>query len=271
MPTVTVLLRTLNAGDYLEPLFNVLGRQTLEPLEILVVDSESEDDTPARAADYGARVVTIRRSKFSHAKSTNLGFRESRGDIVAMLSQDALPKSEQWLEQLVNPLANPNTAAVFGRQIPRDRCFPVERWEIEAAYPGVGESQVAYSNVNSAAKKSVWEELPFDETVAISEDRFWAEAVRKRGHHVVYSPLASVWHSHEYTLRQVYQRCRAESRARRRIEGETYGFGLLVKGWPKQLVSDGVRLKNEGALYKLPRVALYRWFQFSGLVSGGRA
>jgi len=270
MTEVTVLLRTWNAGAYLDPLLDILDGQTLPPAEILVVDSTSTDGTPERARARGARIVSLPQSRFTHAGSTNLGFREARFPVVAMLSQDALPASPDWLADLTAPLADSGTAAVYGRQVPRPDCFALERWEIERCYPDRGEPEVVYSNVNSVARKQVWEDLPFDETVLIAEDRFWARAVRERGLSVVYSAEAAVLHSHEYTLSQLYTRCREEARARRLMENHAEGPGLLVKGWPKQTLRDGRRLVREGKGASWPRAAAYRFAQFAGLVAGGR-
>ncbi len=271
MPDVTVLLRTLNPGDDLSPLLDALHRQSLPPREILMIDSGSTDGSPDRARAAGARVVALAPERFTHAVSTNLGFREARGELVAMLSQDAFPVGPRWLERLTAPFADASVAAAFGRQLPRPACFPVERWELERNYPETGTPAAVYSNVNSAARRSVWAERPFDEGVAIAEDRFWALAVRERGLRVVYVPGAAVIHSHRYTLRQVYARCRAEARARARAEGVREGWNVLVKGWPRQTARDAARLRAEGELGAWPRAALYRFAQLAGIVAGGRA
>ena len=269
MPAVSVLLRTLNPGSDFAFLVDRLAAQSLLPDEILVVDSGSRDGTPSRARDAGARLLEIEPTSFTHARSTNLGFREARSPIVVMLSQDAFPADRHWLERLVAPFTDPRVAAVFGRQVPRPGCFALERWELERCYPESGEPAVIYSNVNSAARRSVWEALPFDEAVLIAEDRFWAMEVRRRGFSVAYAPEAAVEHSHSYTLAQVYARCRAEARARRRMEGDRAGWGLLVKGWPRQAWRDAHRLAAEGEGRRWPRAAAYRFAQFAGLVRGG--
>lgn len=271
MPAVSVLLRTLNPGPDFALLLDRLAGQALVPAEILVVDSGSQDGTPGRAQDAGARLVEIERSRFTHARSTNLGFREARYPIVAMLSQDALPADRYWLNRLVAPLDDTGVAAVFGRQVPRQGCFALERWELERSYPERGEPAVVYSNVNSAARRSVWEAQPFDEGVLIAEDRFWAMEVRRRGLKIAYAPTAAVEHSHHYTLCEVYARSRAEAQARRDVEGVREGWGLLVKAWPRQVWRDARRLSAEGEGRRWPRAAAYRFAQFAGLVRGGRA
>ena len=271
MPDVTVVLRTLNAEHELGGLLDTLGRQTRPPDEILVVDSGSRDRTREVVERAGARVVDLPPERFSHAVSTNLGFREARGEIVAMLSQDALPSGPEWLAHLTAPFTDPRVAAAFGRQAARPGAFPLERWELERAYPAEGDPDVPYSNVNSAARRSVWERFPFPEDVRIAEDRFWALRVMEAGHRVVYVPEAVVWHSHEYSIRDVFRRCREEARAKREMEGRTEGWNLVFAAWPKQTVRDALRLRAEGRLRRWPRASAYRLAQFLGMSIGGRS
>ncbi len=270
MSSVTVLLRTRNAGSYLDPLLETLGRQSVSPAEILVVDSGSTDGTAERAQGAGARVIHLDPGTFTHARSTNLGFREAKGEIVAMLSQDALPVGTEWLSAMLGPLGEPRVAAAFGRQIPRPGCFALEAWELGRCYPERGAAGALYSNVNSAARRSAWLETPFDESVIIAEDRLWALAQMRRGRHIVYVPGAAVVHSHSYTLRSVYRRCRQEAQVRREREGIEEGWGALFLGWPKQTLRDARRLSAEGRGKLWPRAAAYRLAQLAGVVAGGR-
>jgi rhamnosyltransferase len=281
-PRVTLLLRTWNAAPWLPELLDRLAEQTTRPLELLLVDSESTDATPAlaeaagpRVAESGTRIVTLPRGDFTHARSTNLGFREARGDIVAMLSQDALPADATWLARLVAPLDGA-TVASFSRQVPRPDAYPLERWQIEADYPPGATSGsastpgVAYSNVASAALRSAWSEEPFDETLLIAEDRVWARRQVGRGRQVAYVPGSVVLHSHRYGLSEAAARCAAEARARRVAEGARDGVGLLLKGWPRQTLRDAGRLAREGRLHLWPHAAAYRFAQLYGMWRGGR-
>lgn len=290
-PEVTLLLRTLNAGPWLPALVERLAQQSVRPLELLVVDSESSDDTVERLmaagpsiAANGTRIVSIPRRDFTHAVSTNLGYREARGPVVAMLSQDALPADEGWLERLIAPL-DETTVAAFSRQVPRPDAYPLERWQIEADYPppvAEGESSasrvsgmaapagVMYSNVASAALRSAWREEPFDETLLIAEDRVWARRQVARGRRVLYVPESVVVHSHRYSLGEAARRCAEEARARRSAEGARESLGLLFKGWPRQTLRDAARLSREGTLHYWPGAAVYRFAQLYGMWRGGR-
>jgi len=294
--TVTLVIRTLNAGPWLGELLPRLTGLNRKPDEMLVVDSGSSDGTVERILAAGPqlvapgspfagsnpwRVVSIPGREFTHARSTNLGFSEARGEIVAMLSQDALPVDAEWLDRLTAPLESmkgtdaPLVAAAFGRQVARPEAFPLERWQIEADYPAgtpVNDARggVLFSNVNSAARRSAWQDEPFDESLLIAEDRAWAANQLKRGRRIAYVPDAVVIHSHDYSVRTASERCAAESRARRQAEGVTESVSLLFKAWPRQTLSDLTRLGNEGRLAAWPRAAVYRLAQFYGMWRGGR-
>ena len=98
----------------------------------------------------------------------------------------------------------------------------------------------------------------------------WAERARARGWRIAYVPGARVLHSHEYTVRQVYERCRAEARTRLDAGGREEGWNLLWKAWPRQTARDLARLASEGRPWTWPRAAVYRFAQFAGMRAGGR-
>lgn len=294
--TVTLVIRTLNAGAWLPELLPSLAGQLRKPDELLVVDSGSSDGTIDRVMAVGQqlitpstplvganpwRVVSIPGHQFTHARSTNLGYREARGDLIVMLSQDALPVDTGWLGRLIAPLeltagsdASP-LAATFGRQIARPEAFPLEAWQIESDYPAHapldgGGGPILFSNVNSAVRRSAWTDEPFDESLLIAEDRAWAAHQLAHGRRIGYVPDAAVLHSHDYSIRTTSERCEAESRARRQSEGVTESISLLFKAWPRQTLSDLTRLGKEGRLAAWPRAAVYRLAQFYGMWRGGR-
>ena len=43
---------------------------------------------------------------FSHGRARNLGAREAKGEIVVLLTQDAVPADRAWLARLLEPFAD---------------------------------------------------------------------------------------------------------------------------------------------------------------------
>ena len=90
LPTVTVLIPTLDRYPHLFVLLDHLRAQSVPPLEIIVVDqtaAEERDTTwPARFADLPLRV--IQRDTAGQCSSRNAGLAVARGDVVLFLDDD---------------------------------------------------------------------------------------------------------------------------------------------------------------------------------------
>jgi rhamnosyltransferase len=219
-PTVSVVIPTLNARRYLPDLLAALrGQQPAAPGEIILVESGSKDGTQEYVTGMGeVRIVPIER--FSHGGSRNLGVKNAGGEIVVFLSQDALPADGRWLSALLAPFADGEVAATFSRQVPRPDASPMERHFLETHFPPgapvtmrrradgrmVFQRDVFFSNVSAAVRRASMLRHPFDETLIMSEDQQLARDLLEAGHAVVYAPDSVVLHSHNYTLRQAFER-----------------------------------------------------------------
>ncbi|MBN2199950.1 MAG: glycosyltransferase [Candidatus Aminicenantes bacterium] len=97
---ISVILPTYNRASYLaEALDSVLGQDYFEiepsprPIEVLVVDDGSEDDTAAVVERYGGRVGYLRRPHRGVSAARNAGLERARGEFIAFLDSDDL-----WLK-----------------------------------------------------------------------------------------------------------------------------------------------------------------------------
>ena len=90
--------------------------QTLEDLELVVVDDGSTDQTPQILADFAGRDERIRivRQHGGVSRARNRGCREARGRYLACLDADdaALPERLAWQVAFLD--ANPEVAVVGG-------------------------------------------------------------------------------------------------------------------------------------------------------------
>ena len=99
--TISLIIPTLNAAEYMPGLIDILGRQTRKPDEIIVIDSESGDATVRMAEQAGFRTLKVKKSEFDHGGTRNYAVAMSKGDIVMFLSQDALPSDEHYVENML--------------------------------------------------------------------------------------------------------------------------------------------------------------------------
>jgi rhamnosyltransferase len=218
-PDVSVVLVTRNGRPDLDALLPVLrGQRGAGRIEIIAVDSGSTDGSAELLRDRADRLVTIDPKDFGHGRTRNLAVEESRGAFVALIVQDALPTSPDWLAHLMAPLrTDPSVAGAFARQCPRAGASAVVRANLERYLAGgsaartiPGESahtfaarppleqldRCTFDNVCSCIRRRVWEAVPFPDAV-IAEDVQWARDALVAGHSIAYAPDAMVVHSHE--------------------------------------------------------------------------
>lgn len=269
-PLVSIVVPTLDGAQTLPALLAAVRAQRADfAFEIVAVDSGSTDGTLALLDAAADRVLRIPPGTFNHGGTRNHAIAAASGAFAALLVQDAVPASPEWLQRLVSPLrADPGLAGTYARQVARPGASPLtrhylDRWVASATTPresalaGAAELEslpplerylrCVFDNVSSAVRRSVWERHPFPVT-PIAEDVEWARDVLLAGHRLAYVPDAVVVHSHERSARYelwrtylVHQRLRAL-------------FGLrtvptpvhLVQGVARNLVSHLRCVAREG-------------------------
>ncbi len=128
---MTVAIPVRDGGELLVGTLLALARQTVAH-ELLVCDSGSRDGSAALAREHGARVIEIEPRAFGHGATRNLLMREAAGAHVALLTQDAEPADERWLERLLGgfELAS-DVGLVYGPYRPRPEASVAVRLELE--------------------------------------------------------------------------------------------------------------------------------------------
>ena len=232
---VSVALFTKNGGERLkECLLAVCSQRLAWPFEIIAIDSGSSDGSAALLKAH-PRVTfkSIPAGEFQHGRTRNLAMRQAQSGLVAFLTQDAVPATEDWLAQLVEFMdTHPEVAGAFGRQVAHAGADPLESWEIarhfesftnrpplfRAAPAGVRpgfEMERArlhfFSNVNSCIRRQSWERIPFPE-IEFGEDQAWAFRVQQAGFATGYADRAIVRHSHAYGALDLFRRRYDEAR-----------------------------------------------------------
>lgn len=218
--TVSLIIPTLNAEGEIGALIEALLGQSRVPNEILVVDSSSDDGTVGIASSYReVSVEVIDRRDFDHGLTRDWALRRSSGDIVCFMTQDAVPANDAFVENLIAPiLSDPSVAISSGRQLPK---VDARRFEqLVRAFNYTDESNVrsrddvprlgvkAYfaTDVCAAYRRSAYLELGGFGRTDMSEDMLMAAKVLNAGWKVAYAADAEVYHSHNLTPRQQYER-----------------------------------------------------------------
>ena len=265
--SISVIIPTLNAERELPVLLKALREQTLPADEILVVDSESADRTASVAEETeGVRVLRVRRKDFDHGRTRDTALRETAGETVVFLTQDAVPADRQFLENLVRPLEQEDVAVVTGRQLPKEDATPMERLVRTFNYPAeshirseadvekMGIKAFFSSDVCAAYRRRIYEELGgFEYPLKTNEDMFFAARAIRNGYRVAYAADARVFHSHNFSLKEQYRRNKIQGYE---IERHRSLLGDVSK------VSEGIRLAGfvSGGLLKQGRLISFVHF-----------
>lgn len=231
--SVSLIVPTLNAEREIGVLIEALLGQSRVPDEIVVVDSSSDDRTAEVAsACRGVSVEVIDRRDFDHGLTRDRALRRSSGDVVCFMTQDAVPANKKFVENLIAPiLEDPSIAISSGRQLPKADARRYE--QLVRAFNYTGESSVrsradvptlgikAYfaTDVCAAYRRSAYLELGGFGQTDMSEDMLMAAKAVNAGWKVAYAADAEVYHSHNLTPRQQYERNRAIGRFLERHAG----------------------------------------------------
>ncbi len=235
---ISVIVPTKNGGEqFRESLEMIFSQEIDSPVEVVVIDSGSTDQTLGICADYPVKLIQIPAASFNHSTTRNLAISKSCGDICVLTVQDAIPADKKWLARLVAPLVeNDKVAGVFGQQVARDDASFVTRYCLQLYYRewrsdwkheheqspiesadwnklSFEQKRIhsRFDNTNSCIRRSVWQEIPFP-VVPFAEDIAWALAVLQSGFSIVWKPTARVFHSHERPLAYILQRSYVESK-----------------------------------------------------------
>lgn len=103
--SVSVVIPAYNAERFLLDALTSVRRQSVAPLEILVVDDGSSDDT-ARLAASMEGVRCIRQTNAGVSAARNRGIEEARGEFIALLDADDAWMPEKLAAQLASLGAN---------------------------------------------------------------------------------------------------------------------------------------------------------------------
>ena len=101
--SIGVVVVTHCARRHLPRCLPPLFRSPLRP-RVLVVNSSSGDGTVELAQSLGAETLTVARPAFNHGLTRELARRRLGTDLVVMLTPDAYPLQDDFVERLTAPL-----------------------------------------------------------------------------------------------------------------------------------------------------------------------
>lgn len=99
MPKVTVIMPSLNVAKYICACMNSVLKQTLQDMEILVIDAGSTDGTLQILEKYAlrdSRIQIIRSDKRSYGYQVNLGLELASGEYIGIVETDDMAAENMY-------------------------------------------------------------------------------------------------------------------------------------------------------------------------------
>lgn len=213
---VDVIIPTYKPGRELEELITQLNIQTIKPNKIILMNTERKYFDKDSYANVEIHHIT--KAEFSHGRTRNQGISYSEADICILMTMDAIPVDDHFIEELIKPI-NDEVVVSYGRQMATEQSSMVEKLTREFNYPDkdgikskddVDRLQIKAffcSNVCCAYKREIYEKLGgFVDKTIFNEDMIFAKKVIMQGYKIAYASKAKVYHSHNYTGGQQFRR-----------------------------------------------------------------
>lgn len=222
--SIDIICPLYNAEKYLIELNNSFKKQENVNLnEIKYILTESSDNTEKLLIDNKIAYKKISKNEFSHSLVREEAAFESKADIVVFVTQDIQIARKDWLYNLTKDINN-SVVATYSRQLSKDA--GIEKYTREYNYPNksrivskddiedLGLKTFFFSDASSAIKRDVFVKLNgYDnKNLPISEDMYIAYKIINNGYKIKYCADSEVIHSHNFKLRELYNRYKLTGR-----------------------------------------------------------
>lgn len=259
---VSIVILTKNPGERFKLVLSKIFIQDFKNFEVLVIDSGSVDKTLKIAKKYPIKIIQIEPSEFGHGKTRNLGVKLAKGKYIVFLTHDAIPSNKKWLAEILKPLSDKKVAAVFGRQLPKEKENTLDKLffltlygskEIEWTSGSYTSGDNIFSDANSVIRKELLLDNPYKNGIIVSEDYEWANRIMQKGYKIIYQPKAEVIHSHSYNLYSLFKRNFDIGVSYKYIKNFNNNAGFLKKG-AKLFITETQYLIKAKKIHLLPRL-----------------
>jgi len=113
-PLVSVIIPVYNGADFLAEALATVRAQAYTPLEILVVDDGSTDQTAQVVQMLGADLRYVYQQNQGPAAARNTGLTLAQGELIAFLDADDLWPADKLAQQVAALTADATTGVVWG-------------------------------------------------------------------------------------------------------------------------------------------------------------
>lgn len=217
--TVDIICPLYNAENDIENLHkSLLMQKNVKINEIKYILTESNDNTEKKLKELKIDFQKIKKEEFSHSLTREKAVFDSKADIVVLITQDVKIKRDDWLLYLTKDIIDGTVDACYSRQLCDNNT--IEKYTRECNYPEnsrivskddieqLGLKTFFFSDASSAIKRETFVKLNgYDhKNLVINEDMYFAYKLITNGYKIKYCAESEVVHSHQFTLKQYYNR-----------------------------------------------------------------
>jgi GT2 family glycosyltransferase len=265
---ISVLIPVKNGGPQLGELLEGIVAQSLSTrLEIVAIDSGSQDDSLAVLSRFGARTYGIRPMDFDHGVTRNQLAEQARGEILVFVNQGARPADDGWLAPLIAALdGDPQVAGACSRVVARPGADPLTARDVARDLSGSDAPRrieitdwghyermdavrrrafLNFHTVSTAIRADAMQRTPFRSVRTLGEDLLWAREVVEGGWTLVHQPDSRVQHTHDYSFDELLGRNVDDGVANRDVVERVLDSELVEPTIRNQVADDWAFLREE--------------------------
>lgn len=208
--TVSVIIPTKNEGDMLQNCLRSISNQSVHPVETIVVDGGSTDDTVNVANRFDAKVL-VEQGFSSPANARNLGATVARGDILLIIDADVILDSE-CIRCSLKVFEDKDVIAVLPSEMNVDHSYiemVQRRWnEGSRSSASIGLGETRTSGLVAFFRKEVFEKVKFDIKYGFGEDDDFTTRIKSefKGYKIMVSEDCRVISHSPHTIREFASR-----------------------------------------------------------------
>lgn len=214
LPPVAIIVPAYNEEVGIERAVRSLVASDYPEFEVVVVDDGSTDRTAEIVSGLELdRLRLVRQDNAGKASALNTGIAQTEAEVVVMVDGDTLFEPET-LRKLIQPLADPGTAAVSGNTKVGNRRGLLGRWQHIEYVIGFNLDRRMYDVLQctptvpgaaGAFRRDVLSEVGGVPADTLAEDTDLTLAIGRTGKRVVYVEQARAWTEAPSTLSSLWR------------------------------------------------------------------
>ena len=267
-PVCSIIIRAYNEEKNIGRLLDGIFKQSVQNIQVILVDSGSTDGTVKIAGQYPVEIVHINPEEFTFGRSLNFGISKAQADIVVLASAHVYPVYPDWLERLMEPFNDNLVALSYGKQRGLGTSQFSEQMIFSHWFPETSnffQEHPFCNNANAAIRRDLWQQKPYNETLPGLEDLAWARWVQDQGYRIAYVAEAEIIHVHDESMVGIKNRYRREGMAFKMIYPQEH-FGLIdmISAIFTNILNDFKAASKEKILSQA--VEKYCWFPVESIL-----